>query len=588
MRSRWPTFWRSGPCALLLLLGALLLAAPAQAQSGQPQQAGKHSVHVLFKGTQYPLTVHVIEGPEPGPTVMVQGGIQGDETAGFLTAQRLTRAMVRRGRLIVVPHANLPSIHSRARLVNVDLNRRFDRDYDQYFEDHLARGIRFFLTQADAFLHLHEGSGFYRPQWIDTLRNPRRFGQSIIIDTAVYDDRVFLAEHVEAVLDPLNAPIANADYCFRLFSTNTFATTTPHAEQRKSLTFHALTSHGIPALAIEVSKDIVQLDWKVEQQLRAVMLFLERFGVEAELATAPATSAFPALTINGQAVSPGKRLTLDTREALEVRLGVNDASSAVGVFAPDRPRTNLLESPRLADPALDKLVVRVDGRRAAVVPVTWRGPGAEAQETRPLFACWLNGELKLVPAGKTLRAVEGDRLMLDTVWGGSREVLNLKGYVSDARRNDGQDAGAEVVLQPELFLKRYLLPGDGDAWRCRVTRETPGRKRVEMQVEVRPRRVAALKLRGPQDREWTVAWKDGQRLALPPGRYTLLDAWSNGAIDQLAFTAGNTPVEWGQPFKVPGDRALTLTVRQAATFRPLGSMTVKASLTADLGFSAAF
>ena len=58
--------------------------------------------HSFFSGTQYPLKVVYLEGELPGPTIMVQGGIQGDETAGFVTAQLLSRSKVTRDRKSVV------------------------------------------------------------------------------------------------------------------------------------------------------------------------------------------------------------------------------------------------------------------------------------------------------------------------------------------------------------------------------------------------------------------------------------------------------------------------------------------------------
>jgi hypothetical protein len=34
-------------------------------------------------------------------------------------------------------------------------------------------------------LNLHDGSGFFRPHYEDALRNPRRWGQCVIIDQSV-------------------------------------------------------------------------------------------------------------------------------------------------------------------------------------------------------------------------------------------------------------------------------------------------------------------------------------------------------------------------------------------------------------------
>ena len=63
----------------------------------------------FFKNTQFPLTAFFLKGEQPGPTIMVQGGIQGDEICGVLTAQSLLGSRVIKGNIIVVPRANVPS-----------------------------------------------------------------------------------------------------------------------------------------------------------------------------------------------------------------------------------------------------------------------------------------------------------------------------------------------------------------------------------------------------------------------------------------------------------------------------------------------
>jgi len=282
-----------------------LLLAHTRAYAGQSQ------AFTFFEGTQYPLAVHFIAGDQPGPTVFIQGGVQGDEAAGFLTAQVLTRARVLRGNLIVVPRANLPSIHVRQRQVNVDLNRRFDKDYNQFYEDRLVRVIRYLLGQSQAAIHLHEGSGFYRPQQADDLHGPKRYGQSVIIDTPVYKDRVQLARPIQEALREINSAVP-PEYAFTLFNMNTISDASPYLEQRKSLTYFALCGLGIPAMAVEVSKNIPDLAWKVAQQLRATVLLAKRFGVDIavpdlrpeDLKTYPKDTI--RIMVNGQALTrPG-------------------------------------------------------------------------------------------------------------------------------------------------------------------------------------------------------------------------------------------------------------------------------------------
>jgi hypothetical protein len=60
-----------------------------------------------LRGTRADSDVFIIEGKEPGGTVLVLGGTHPNEVAGFLAAYILIEnAQVKRGRLIVIPRAN--------------------------------------------------------------------------------------------------------------------------------------------------------------------------------------------------------------------------------------------------------------------------------------------------------------------------------------------------------------------------------------------------------------------------------------------------------------------------------------------------
>ncbi len=578
---------RPGPFrpALLLLLLALLLPEPAGA-----------AVHTFFQGTQYPLEVHVLEGRDPGPTVMVQGGIQGDEVAGFLSAQVLTRATVRRGTLIVIPRANVPSISRRSRLVNVDLNRRFDREYDEFYEDCLARVIRHYLARSQAFIHLHEGSGFYSPTYVNGLRNPRRWGQSIIIDAGVYENTLDLTGMVRSVLTRLNPQVRPADYRFELFNTDTFSLTSPYgAEMRKSLTCYALKAHRIPALAIEVSKSITTLDWKVREQLRATTLFLEKFGVLVELPLLADISFDrfaampPEVRINGQTFRPGGRIEVQAGQPLRIEVAQNsgDARFAAvpALYADGRQILDLSKAPRFPLEPLRVLELRADGQRLGTAEVrtlgSWTGTAAGAEE-QPLFVLWHNGHLRRMAPGQTMRAVEGDQLLIEGVRGGRGEIVNIKGIVTRPGENTGQDAGAEVVLDLDTFLTRFLVTDADGSPRVQVSRETPGRKGADFFIALEPRRVEAVTLRGPDGQTAVLPVRHGAVHWLQPGEWRIETIRSNGDEDRLLPLLNGDPLRSGQRFSLePGGR-LHLEFRQATTFKPLGAVTLApASLAAN-------
>ena len=254
------------------------------------------------------------------------------------------------------------------------------------------------------------------------------------------------------------------------------------------------------------------------------------------------------------------------------------------MFASDRPGVNLLAAPRMALEAFSDLEVRADGRPVAKVRVRWDGQKPEAASGGPVFVCWLNGRSVFVPSGGTLKAVAGDQLILEGVWGsGRREVLNLKGYVAQPWDNDGQDLGAEIILDPDNFMDKYRLPAETPGTsRFQVARETPGAARGFFNLDVEPRRVEALLFRGPHGQELAVPFSAGAEFRLPEGEYELLRAQTNGAEDKLMATAGQDPLRDGQKLRL-GDAPVSVTVRQATTFQEMGTLTIRSGRWAEAG-----
>jgi len=561
---------------LFLLLAALATPAAASGRSG----------FVFFEGTQYPLPVIFVHGEAPGPTVMIQGGIQGDEPTGFLAAQYLAESRVLKGNLIVVPRANVPSIHVHQRAVNVDMNRRFDRDYNQFYEDRLARAVRFLLSQSSALIHLHEGSGFYDPVYVNPLRNPSRWGQSIIIDAGMHE-RLDLAKLVNSALAEINASVKEQDYQFKLFNTRTFEPDSRYAtEMRKSLTYYALANLNIPAMAVEVSKNIGAIGWKVKHQVYATSVLLKHCGVDI---TPPRIDEREVqrlyerdcrVKVNGKAlddtplaVPPGGTIKIDPASA-----GKGDAhGQVVAVFASDRQGLNLVDSPRMALESFRELETRVDGRKVSSTTVRFSGampPPLPPGE--PMFICWINGKSVRVKSGESLRAVVGDQLIIEGVLGSTwKEILNFKGYTARPHSNDGQDMGWEIILDPESFIDKYRLPSPiAGAARYQIVRETPGARAASFHLDIEPRKVQSLKLADAKGQHITVAWNSGGEITLAPGEYAIVETASNGLSSRILPLAGNRPLRSGDKFRVEADRPVLFSLRQATTFAGLGAMTL--------------
>lgn len=249
--------------------------------------AGETTHQVYFKGTDSELDVYTTTGSSPGPTLLLLGGIQGDEPGGYLAADLYADLSLKRGNLIVVPRANFFSIVENSRGVQGDMNRKFAGAAKTSDRDAVVVGlIKDLMKKSDYFLNLHDGSGFYCPKWEGPERNPMRFGQSIICDAEEHTlpggKVIQMGGIVNRVLEKVNSQISNAGHIFHFNNHRTLSDDTKHKEQRKSATFHALTKVGIPAFGIETSKSVSDYRLRVKYQTMVVNAFLDEFGIVPE------------------------------------------------------------------------------------------------------------------------------------------------------------------------------------------------------------------------------------------------------------------------------------------------------------------
>ncbi|WP_175480018.1 succinylglutamate desuccinylase/aspartoacylase family protein [Natrinema salaciae] len=142
-----------------------LTAAGGSAAAASPSRWS----YKIQEGLPEETTVHVIDGQSVGPTVMVVGGMHGDEPAGYDSAARIAQWSIESGRLVVLPEACKPAIRNgtrgfdRSGKGNVqDLNREFPAGQAPWSP--LARGIWNVVTEEniDFLLDLHSSSGLYK------------------------------------------------------------------------------------------------------------------------------------------------------------------------------------------------------------------------------------------------------------------------------------------------------------------------------------------------------------------------------------------------------------------------------------------
>ncbi len=233
-------------------------------------------------GSNLEFSLHKLESDQPGPTILVVGGIQGDEPGGFHAASLLvTDYQVSHGRVWVVPNLNFESIIKRSRGVNGDMNRKFANlkpdDPDYAAVERIKALIR--SPEIDFILNLHDGSGFYREQYVDKMHGPNRWGQSIIIDQEELGASRFsrVGEYARAVAKRVNGHLLSQGHSYRVRNTKTAE---GDEEMAKTLTYFAIRN-GKPAVGLEASKSLPTRE-RVYYHLHLVEAFLGQLGVTLE------------------------------------------------------------------------------------------------------------------------------------------------------------------------------------------------------------------------------------------------------------------------------------------------------------------
>ena len=234
--------------------------------------------NVVAKPLQFSL--HKIESKVPGPTLLVIGGIQGDEPGGFTAASMLvTDYKIEKGNVWVVPNLNFESIIRRSRGIHGDMNRKFKTlsKKDPEFDEVQKIKKIILSNEVDVVLNLHDGSGFYKKTYINKMHNPNRWGQSIIIDQGNLDAPEFgnLSEIANNVQKHINNALKNKKKFFYVKNTETQK---GDVEMEKSLTYFSIKNNR-PAFAVEASKSFLTHE-RTFYHLLAVEGFMKELGIQ--------------------------------------------------------------------------------------------------------------------------------------------------------------------------------------------------------------------------------------------------------------------------------------------------------------------
>ncbi len=128
-------------------------------------------ITTLASGFELGLTMHVIQGAKPGPTVGVSAMIHGDELDGLLIARELVKTLdpsAIRGSVWILGVANplaMEGITRNTPTDMLDMNRLFPGSPDGWLSEQQAYAIAHeFIDKIDVLIDLHCGGTF---PWVD-------------------------------------------------------------------------------------------------------------------------------------------------------------------------------------------------------------------------------------------------------------------------------------------------------------------------------------------------------------------------------------------------------------------------------------
>jgi len=480
--------------SLLITLSTLIISSISLAAERPYSE-----VKTFFKGSSYQLDIHYLYGRKDGNTILIIGGIQGDEPGGYLAADTLTDLKLASGNLIIIPRTNLNAITRDIRGVGFDMNRLFLNNLDtkpvSENESDSFKAIRKIvetMSQADVFINLHDGYGFHKDKYINKFHNQNMFGQSVIIDDKTFNCNgkvIELEKIANKILAGANDKISDKNLHLHLFNTNTSNSNSKYSYMQKASTWYALTKLCIPAFAIEASKNTPSVQDRINHHLYAVQEFLKFYGIEYEIS--PKHIGDPKLeyaVINigdkGVILKDKDVISIPSDESIEVLLVNSNYNNRVTVDILDYgnlndlgKKININKNTSILFRKDNKIFAKIDikiskSKNAVSEPI--QSVNIKKEPTihkktimlpKYIFSIQLNGESKIINSNGTLKIDKLTQLKLISVsklnsnnhYKNMNIKINLKGWYPKLPKNNGDDRNILINIPNKRFLKRYSL-----------------------------------------------------------------------------------------------------------------------------------
>jgi len=389
------------------------------------------------------------KGIQDDNTLLIVGGIQGDEPGGFMAASLMTTHYeIKKGSVWIVPNLNFYSIIKRSRGPFGDMNRKFatlSKDDPEY---ETVQRIKKYIKDdhVKLILNLHDGSGFYRPTYIDRWHQPRTWGQSSVIDQKVLDNVEKYAntyEISEQVVEHLNKFLLKEEDRYRTKNTHTkFNKTHEEQEMAKTLTYYAV-KQGKAAFGHETSKSL-NVSQRVYYKLLAMEKYMDIMGIKY-------TRKFP-LTLSGVKHALNDDISITFNDT-NIKMPLKDIRNIQKYFPvkKDGIVTYLPSNPLIKIIKQDDIYSIYYGNRRLTKLVADYTDYLNFDTEIPIN---IDNQTKKIKFGDTIKVTNNFSIIDE-----KKFRVNVIGYTNKS----GIETNTKI--SKDMFMKRYSIEKDGNIYR---------------------------------------------------------------------------------------------------------------------------
>ncbi len=215
---------------------------------------------------EYETPFFVFKGKTPGPVMILDGGIHGDEIASYMACDSIVKYIkLTKGTLIVIPRTNIIACRQNTRQVNFDFNHAFPGDItSDTYEYRLAYEFMWLVdsVKPDLIINLHEARTKWSPQ---ALTDPEKaYGQIVISCLQPFEELLVRS------VDNMNKNIPAGDFTFH---------THYYSFREYSSLDNFVTKFKIKSYTVETYRGF-NIEDRVKLQLIAAIQFMKEIGLE--------------------------------------------------------------------------------------------------------------------------------------------------------------------------------------------------------------------------------------------------------------------------------------------------------------------